>query len=104
MVVRQLQGARDKCAESWGVGGYVPIQDRLMSYASILTHGILWKFPGGTTQFLRADGTYASPDLIYSPGSFTVATETYRQVGPHLKLTGSQRMTVQGTGRVRGSN
>lgn len=43
-------------------------------------------------------------DVSFSPGSFAVLTETYRQLGPHLKMTGSQRMTVEGTGRVRGSN
>lgn len=52
-------------------------------------------------------GDFSPPsyvDINNSPGSFIVSDETYRQLGPHLKLTGSQRMTVQGTGRVSGSN
>lgn len=73
--------------------------------ASTLAHGLLPKLAGGTTTFLRADGTYATPtataaDPSYSPGSFTIATETSRHVGPHVKFTGTQRMTLQGTGRL----
>lgn len=61
---------------------------------------------GGTTNFLRADGTFAAPtataaDPSYSPGSFTVATETSKTLGNHVNMTGSQRITVQGTGRLR---
>jgi hypothetical protein len=73
--------------------------------ASTLAHGLLPKLAGGTTTFLRADGTYATPtataaDPSYSPGSVTVATETSHQVGPHIKFTGSQRLTIQGTARL----
>lgn len=39
--------------------------------------------------------------ISYSPGSFTVSTETARLVVNHLKLTSSQRATLQGTGRLR---
>src|SRR5206468_3693704 len=44
---------------------------RLHSTTDALDHS----FPGGTTTFLRADGTYAAPtataaDTSYSPGSF----------------------------------
>lgn len=60
---------------------------------------------GGTSNFLRADGTFAAPtaaaaDLSYSPGSFTVVTETQR-IGPRrLQMTTTQRITVEGTGRL----
>jgi hypothetical protein len=62
-------------------------------------------FPGGTSTFLRADATFAAPtaaaaDPVYSPGSFTVVTETGRLFVTRGKLTGAQRATVQGTGRV----
>lgn len=40
-------------------------------------------------------------DPSYSPGSFTVATETGRLIITRMKLTGSQRATIQGTGRLR---
>jgi hypothetical protein len=60
---------------------------------------------GGTTTFLRADGAFATPtataaDPSYSPGSFTVATETGRYIPARLKLTTNQRATVEGTGRL----
>lgn len=40
----------------------------------------------------------------YSPGSFTVATETGRLFINHLKLTSSQRATLAGTARLKVSN
>lgn len=58
-------------------------------------------------KFLRDDGTLAVPagggssDPSYSPGSFTVETETGRLIIGRMKLTGSQRATVLGTGRLR---
>jgi len=66
-------------------------------------------FPGGTTTFLRADATFAAPtaaaaDPVYSPGSFTVATESGRYIPARMKLTGAQRATIAGTGRLVVSN
>lgn len=60
---------------------------------------------GGTTTFLRADATFAAPtaaaaDPSYTPGSFTVVTGTGRYIPNHMKLTTTQRATVQGTGRL----
>lgn len=77
--------------------------------ASTSTHGLMMKYPGGTTTFLRADASFAVPtataaDPSYSPGSFTVATETGRLVINHLKLTSTQRATLAGTARLRLSN
>lgn len=75
--------------------------------ASTAAHGLMQKYPGGTSNFLRADGTFAAPtaaaaaDPTYSPGSFTVVTETGRLILARMKLTGSQRATIQGTGRLR---
>lgn len=40
-------------------------------------------------------------DAFYSPGSFTVATETAKIMSRHLKLTGSQRATLAGTATLR---
>lgn len=40
----------------------------------------------------------------YSPGDFTVKTETWKILGNHVKLTTTQRVTLQGTGRLRLSN
>jgi hypothetical protein len=43
-------------------------------------------------------------DGSYSPGSFTVVTETYHSTAARIKLTGTQRATIQGTGRWSHSN
>lgn len=40
-------------------------------------------------------------DPSYSPGSFTVVTETAKIMSRRLKLTGSQRATLAGTGALR---
>jgi len=66
-------------------------------------------FPGGTTTFLRADGSFASPTAsvvdpnpqAYAPGSFTVADGRYVILCKRLTLTGSQRVTLQGNSRLR---
>ena len=62
-------------------------------------------FPGGMATFLRADKTFAAPtaavaDPVYSPGSFTIITETGRYIPARMKLAGAQRATIQGTGRL----
>lgn len=77
--------------------------------ASTSAHGLMMKYPGGTTNFLRSDGTFAAPTASvtdpnpqsYTPGSFTVATGKYVIISRHLKLTGSQRLTGQGTATMR---
>jgi hypothetical protein len=73
--------------------------------ASTSAHGLMKKYPGGTTTFLRADGSFAAPtaaaaDPSYSPGSFTVVTETGRLILNHLKLASAERATLEGTGRL----
>lgn len=40
-------------------------------------------------------------DVSYSPGSFTIATETSKTLGKTIKLTTDQRITIEGTGRLR---
>lgn len=107
-------------ATSHKSGGGDPIKlDELAAPTDITTldadtskHGLMKKFPGGTTNFLRADGAFATPPGGGSvtapfmgdqaPGSFTVVTG---QFGLHangrIKLTTTQRATLQGTGRLR---
>lgn len=66
-------------------------------------------FPGGTTLFLRADGSFTAPTASvadpnsqsYTPGGFTVATGKYIITAKRIQLTGSQRATLQGTARWR---
>lgn len=63
---------------------------------------------GGTANFLRADGTWAGPTAIiaapfagsYATGSFTITTGQFGLQGGRLTLTGTQRATIQGTGRL----
>lgn len=63
---------------------------------------------GGTSNFLRADGSWAAPTASVAapftgnqaPGSFTVATGQFALHGKRLELTGSQRATLEGTGRL----
>jgi hypothetical protein len=38
---------------------------------------------------------------LYSPGSFTIQTESYVEMCNHLKLTSTQRLTLVGTSRLR---
>lgn len=62
--------------------------------------------PPGTNagDFVRWNGTQwetAAPAVAYSPGSFTVATENFLILSRHLKLTTTQRATLQGTATLR---
>ena len=41
-------------------------------------------------------------DPVYAPGSFTLATGTYRTVAGTLIMTSTQRLTGEGTARLRG--
>lgn len=67
-------------------------------------------FPGGTSNFLRADGTFAAPTAVAGDldmpetGSLTIATAKYHITAVRHSATGSQRITVQGTGRWRLQN
>lgn len=83
----------------------ISTSDITTNNADLTKHGFMMKYPGGTTTFLRADGTFAAPtaaaaDPSYSPGSFTVVTETQRFAPHRLQMTTSQRITIEGTGRL----
>lgn len=43
----------------------------------------------------------AGANTLYAPGSFTVATENFMLHSRHLQLTGTQRVTLQGTATLR---
>jgi hypothetical protein len=72
---------------------------------STSAHGYCLKAPNNTTQFLRADATWATPPAAgassFTPGSFTVSTNNYVILCGGMKFTTTQRITGQGTGRVR---
>lgn len=69
-----------------------------------LVSGTNIKTVNGNSLLGSGDLSITASDPSYSPGSFTVATETSKTLGVHVKLTGSQRMTLQGTGRLRIQN
>jgi hypothetical protein len=52
--------------------------------ASISAHGLMQKYPGGTTNFLRADGTFAAPPT----GSGGLHASTHYQVGADPVIIG----------------
>ena len=53
-----------------------------------------------TTTWTEVGGGAAAADPSYSPGSFTIETETGRVQPKTLQLTGAQVATIQGTGRL----
>ena len=59
------------------------------------------KTDGADTTLVRPSDWNAAHTTPYAPGTFTVATDNGTiQVG-RLQLTGSQRMTLAGTARLR---
>lgn len=78
-----------------------------------LTHNIISAhngFPGGTSNFLRADGSFAAPTAVAGDpdmpgtGSLTVSTAKYHVTPKRLRLATTERATVSGTGRLRLAN
>jgi hypothetical protein len=67
---------------------------------------------GGGAKFLADDQTYKAaggagtdpPEGSYAPGSYTIATDKFRHAVKRQQFTGSQRLTLQGTGRLSISN
>lgn len=60
--------------------------------ASTSTHGLMQKYPGGTSNFLRSDGTFAAPtasagdfDSVLT-GSSTVSANKVRTIGGRLDI------------------
>ena len=78
--------------------------------ATTLKHGFVQKYPGGTTNFLRADGTFAAPTAVVADadmpetGLLTVATAKYHVTGVRHSAATTERITLAGTGRWRLQN
>lgn len=66
--------------------------------AFINTSGDSADFLDGTGAFVPIPGVTVP---TYAPGDFTVATENYLVMSRHLKLTTTQRATLQGTATLR---
>jgi hypothetical protein len=65
-------------------------------------------YPGGTTNFLRADGTFAAPpsgsgggNPTYATGSFTLANGEFKVMAEELILTTTDDAILQGTAALR---
>lgn len=66
-----------------------------------LTPGhVLTVLAGGASLTWAAPAGGAAADPTYSPGSFTVVTETQRLAPHRLQMTAAQRITIEGTGRL----
>jgi len=84
----------------------------LLDVFTSLLNGLVPASGGGTTTFLRADGSFAAaggsgadpPEGSYAPGSYTCATGKFRHAVNHQQFTTTQRLTIQGTGRLSLSN
>lgn len=76
-----------------------------MSVASTTTHGIMAQLPGGTTQFFRADGTWAvppgNPVALTSAQAFATA-ETTISAATYADIAGATLSLVAGTWLVIG--
>lgn len=69
--------------------------------ASTSAHGLMQKYPGGTSNFLRSDGAFAAPtstpaDLANAPGSFTLVTATFRVMADRLEINGTEEVILEG--------
>lgn len=85
---------------------------RLSDARTPLAHNIITAhngFPGGTSTFLRGDGTFASPgggagadppEGSYAPGSYTIATGKFRLAALRQQFTSAQQLAIQGSGRL----
>lgn len=69
----------------------------LGNLAFINTSGDSADFLDGTGNFVAIPGV----STTYAPGSMTVATENYLVMSRHLKLTTTDRATLQGTATLR---
>jgi hypothetical protein len=86
------------------------LNDNTTNDVTTLKHGYVPKAPGDTSQFLRADGSWAAPTATAGDldkpetGALTVATGKYHFTAVRHSATGSQRITVAGTARLRITN
>jgi hypothetical protein len=83
------------------------LADNVTGDASITRHGYMKKLPNNAGLFYDGTGNFSAPTATAGdlnkpePGSVTVATAKYHMTAVRLSLTSTQRLTVQGTGRIR---
>lgn len=83
---------------------HAQLHDRQHSITETADH----TFPGGTTTFLRADGTFQSVTASIAapftgnqaPGDFTIADGQFGLHGDTLALSASQTATIEGSGSL----
>lgn len=101
-----LQAALDgKAASTTKLDDLAAPDDNTDLDASTSTHGLMKKYPGGSTNFLREDGTFAAPaagdlDSVLTASS-TIAANKVRTIGGRLTISdGGGRLTIADTGRL----
>lgn len=77
------------------------VQTLLDLKQAILVSGVNIKTVNASSLLGAGDLAVTASDPSYSPGPFTVATETAKLLSRHLKLTGVQRATLAGTAMLR---
>lgn len=74
--------------------------------ATTLKHGLMMKYPGGTTTFLRADGSWAAvtavPPVLVGPSNLVstvevIAANTYVHVGRQLEIAATGSIEIPAT-------
>lgn len=105
----EIVGAAAAGGAAWGsitgtLSSQTDLQSALDAKQVALVSATNIKTVNGATILGSGNLTVSAGDPSYSPGSFTVATETWKLLGNHMKLTTTQRATIQGTGRLRLSN
>lgn len=101
--------AAPTASAAWGgitgtLSAQADLQAALDAKQATLVSGTTIKTINGSTVLGSGDLAVTASNPSYAPGLFTVATETWKLLGNHVKLTTTQRATLQGTGRLRVSN
>jgi len=94
---------------AWGgitgtLSSQTDLQSALDAKQATLVSATNIKTINGSTVLGSGNLTVSAGDPSYSPGSFTVATETWKLLGNHVKMTTTQRISIEGTARLRVSN
>lgn len=66
--------------------------------------GVVATVSGTIATITIAGGGAGSPEGSYAPGSYTIATGKFRNAVKQQQFTTTQRLTIQGTGRLSMQN
>lgn len=86
------------------------LNDNTTNNVATTRHGFCPKLPNNAALYLDGSGAYSTPagsagtdppQGSYAPGSYTIATGKFRLAVQRQSFTSAQRLTVQGTARMR---